>query len=138
MSDEPFVSLKDGRMSSIASLSSVLLSLIATVVLRSLSALGAHLVWLQLPRLLSSFEGFQSARRMEELAGTSVVALEALRLKGSLRASRCQEAIRTLRATAALAKRPARRSTPAAWRRPAGRCHSRCAPWPIASAGRRS
>ena len=80
-----------------------LLPVVAVMVLRSLSALGAHLVWLQLPRLLRSFVGFQSARRMEELAGTSFAALEALRLKGSLRASTCQEAIRTLRATAALA-----------------------------------
>ena len=51
----------------------------AVVVLRSLSALGAHVVCLQLPRLLRSFLGFQAARRMEELAGTSLVALEALR-----------------------------------------------------------
>jgi hypothetical protein len=37
---------------------------------------------------------------MEELAGTSVVALEALRLKGSLRARTCQQEIRIFRATA--------------------------------------
>jgi hypothetical protein len=39
---------------------------------------------------------------MEELAGTSLEALEALALKGSPRANTCQVAIRTLRATAAL------------------------------------
>jgi hypothetical protein len=40
---------------------------------------------------------------MEELAGTRSVAREALGLNGSRRASTCQAAIRTLRATAALA-----------------------------------
>jgi hypothetical protein len=54
-------------------------------------------------RLLRSFVGFQTARRMEELAGTWSVALEALRLNGSLRVRTCQQAIRILRATAALA-----------------------------------
>jgi len=40
---------------------------------------------------------------MEELAGTGSVALEALGLNGSLRERTCQDAIRTLRATADLA-----------------------------------
>ena len=104
MANEPLVSLKSGGMSSSLFVYRPLsFRSVAVVLLRSLSALGAHLVWLQLPRLLRSFVGFQAARPMEELAGTSVVALEAHRLKGSLRARTCQQAIRTLRATAALA-----------------------------------
>jgi hypothetical protein len=73
--DQPLVSLKAGSMSSRPRLRRLLV-LSAVVVLRSLSALGAHLVWLQLPRLLRSFEGLQMARRMEELDGTSLGALE--------------------------------------------------------------
>jgi hypothetical protein len=103
VADEPFVSLKSAGSSSSGHVAGRSFGSLAMLVLRSLSALGAHLVWLQLPRLLRSFVGFQTARRMEELAGTSLAALEALRLKGSLRARTCQEAIRILRATAALA-----------------------------------
>ena len=40
---------------------------------------------------------------MEELAGTGSVAFAALGLNGSLSESTCQDAIRTLRATADLA-----------------------------------
>jgi hypothetical protein len=103
VADEPLVSLKGGLMSSSGLFSALLLPPVAVVLLRSLSALGAHLVWLQLPRLLRSFVGFQTARRVEELAGTSLGALDAHRLKGSLRTRTCQQAISTLRATAALA-----------------------------------
>jgi hypothetical protein len=103
MADEPLVSLKNGWMSSTVASRGSPFRFVVAGVLRSLSALCAHLVWLQLSRLLRSFVGFQAARRMEELAGTSLVALEALRLNGSLRARTCQDAIRTLRATAALA-----------------------------------
>src|SRR5262249_24516214 len=71
--------------------------------LESLLSFVAHLVWLQLPRLLRSFVGFLAAGGMEELAGAWWAALEALGLNGSLKERTCQVAIRTLRATAALA-----------------------------------
>jgi hypothetical protein len=45
--------------------------------------------------------GRQAARELEEFAGTIGAAELAAGLKGSLRASTCQQAIRTLRATAA-------------------------------------
>ena len=58
----------------------------------------------ELSRLLNSIKGRQAAKAKRELAGTEVraVVLEA-GLKGSLRESMCQAAIRILRATAALA-----------------------------------
>src|SRR5438552_14907573 len=66
----------------------------------------AHRVRLELSRLLNSQMGRQAARELGELAGTVGAAAGAAGLKGSLRASTCQQAIRTLRATAALAALP--------------------------------
>src|SRR6266496_749557 len=66
----------------------------------------AQCVRLELSRLLNSQRGRQAARELEELAGTVGAAALAAGLKGSLRASTCQQAIRTLRATAALAALP--------------------------------
>src|SRR4051812_45935268 len=71
--------------------------------LSSLSALRAHVVGLQLPRLLRSFGDRQAARRMEELAGTGSGALDPFGVNGSPSERMCQEAMRTLRATAAFA-----------------------------------
>src|SRR5439155_19701079 len=65
----------------------------------------AQCVRLELSRLLNSPKRRQAARELEELAGTAGAA-EAAGLKGSLRASTCQQAISTLRATAALAALP--------------------------------
>ena len=74
--------------------------------LTSLSALVAQRVRLELSRLLNSQMGRQAARELEELAGTIGAAARAAGLKGWLRASTCQQAISTLRATAALAALP--------------------------------
>jgi hypothetical protein len=54
----------------------------------------------ELSRLLDSIKGRQAATATRELAGTDLGA----RLKGWLRESMCQAAIRILRATAALAE----------------------------------
>ena len=82
---------------------SVVLSWLAAAAEFSFGARSAQDVDLQPPRLLRSFVGRQAARRMVELAGAEGVAPEALGLKGCCRARTCQAAIRTLRATAALA-----------------------------------
>src|SRR5205809_6104048 len=59
----------------------------------------------ELSRLLNSIRGRQAAKAKRELAGTEVSAVErGAGLKGSLRESMCQAAIRILRATAALAE----------------------------------
>src|ERR671923_1944687 len=59
----------------------------------------------ELSRLLNSIRGRQAAKAKRELAGTEVAAVERGEgLKGSLRESMCQAAIRILRATAALAE----------------------------------
>src|SRR2546425_2332312 len=58
----------------------------------------------ELSRLLNSIRGRQAAKAKRELAGTGVpVVVLGAGLKGSLRESMCQAAIRILRATAALA-----------------------------------
>ena len=57
----------------------------------------------KLSRLLNSRAGRQAARKQLELAGTRSVPRGRLGLKGSWRLSTCQQAIRTLRATADLA-----------------------------------
>jgi hypothetical protein len=58
----------------------------------------------ELSRLLSSIRDRQAAKAKRELAGTVVPAVDlGAGLKGSLRESMCQAAIRILRATAALA-----------------------------------
>src|SRR6266542_311347 len=56
----------------------------------------------ELSRLLNSITGRQAAKAKRELAGTEVTL--GAGLKGSLRESMCQAAIRILRATAALAE----------------------------------
>ena len=56
----------------------------------------------ELSRLLNSIKGRQAAKAKRELAGTEVDL--GAGLKGSLRESMCQAAIRILRATAALAE----------------------------------
>jgi hypothetical protein len=75
--------------------------------------LDAHLflgVWgtpcrWELSRLLNSIRGRQAAKAKRELAGTeSPLVDRGAGLKGSLRESMCQAAIRILRATAALAE----------------------------------
>ena len=72
--------------------------------LSSLSALGgARGRIAAAPGFSDRFGDRQAARRMEELAGTGSVAFAALGLNGSLSESTCQDAIRTLRATADLA-----------------------------------
>jgi hypothetical protein len=59
----------------------------------------------ELSRLLSSMRGRQAAKAKRELAGTESPAVDlGAGLKGSLRESMCQAAIRILRATAALAE----------------------------------
>jgi hypothetical protein len=68
----------------------------------SLSALWAHHLGSKLSRLLNSRAGRQAARKELELAGTRSVRGR-LGLKGSSRLSTCQQAMRTLRATADLA-----------------------------------
>jgi hypothetical protein len=60
--DGPLVSLTSARMSSAGSFSKGLLRVGRGGVLRSLSALDAHLVWLQLPWLLRSFAGFSGGQ----------------------------------------------------------------------------
>src|SRR5439155_4865570 len=58
----------------------------------------------ELSRLLNSIKGRQAAKAKRELAGTESPAVDlGAGLKGSLRESMCQAAIRILRATAALA-----------------------------------
>jgi hypothetical protein len=58
----------------------------------------------ELSRLLNSIKGRQAAKAKRELAGTEVpVVVLGAGLKGWLRESMCQAAIRILRATAALA-----------------------------------
>src|SRR4051794_31847908 len=71
--------------------------------LRSLSALGGAGGRVAAVPASQIVCGPQAARRMEELAGTGSVARGALGLKGSPSERMCQLAIRTLRATAALA-----------------------------------
>jgi hypothetical protein len=57
----------------------------------------------ELSRLLNSIRGRQAGKAKRELAGTDVPAVDlGAGLKGSLRESMCQAAIRVLRATAAL------------------------------------
>src|ERR687897_883669 len=68
----------------------------------SLSALSAHNLGWKLSRLLNSRAGRQAARKRLELAGTGSLRGR-LGLKGCSRLSTCQQAISTLRATAALA-----------------------------------
>jgi hypothetical protein len=59
----------------------------------------------ELSRLLSWIRGRQAAKATGELAGTGVPPVDlGAGLKGSLRESMCQAAIRILRATAALAE----------------------------------
>src|SRR6266540_2081647 len=59
----------------------------------------------ELSRLLNSIRGRQAAKAKRELAGTeSPLVDRGAGLKGSLRESMCQTAIRILRATAALAE----------------------------------
>jgi hypothetical protein len=59
----------------------------------------------ELSRLLSSIRGRQAAKALGELAGTGVPLVQrGAGLKGWLRESMCQAAIRILRATAALAE----------------------------------
>ena len=59
----------------------------------------------ELSRLLSSIRGRQAAKAKRELAGTEVPPVDlGAGLKGSLRESMCQAAIRILRATAAFAE----------------------------------
>src|SRR5207247_8256874 len=59
----------------------------------------------ELTRLLNSIRGRQAAKAKRELAGTgSPLVDRGAGLKGSLRESMCQTAIRILRATAALAE----------------------------------
>jgi hypothetical protein len=59
----------------------------------------------ELSRLLNSIKGRQAAKAKRELAGTGVPAVDlGAGLKGWLRESMCQAAIRILRATAALAE----------------------------------
>jgi hypothetical protein len=57
----------------------------------------------ELSRLLNSIRGRQAAKAKRELAGTELPLVVRAGLKGSLRESMCQAAIRILRATAALA-----------------------------------
>jgi hypothetical protein len=58
----------------------------------------------ELSRLLNSIKGRQAAKAKRELAGTELPVVDlGAGLKGSLRESMCQAAIRILRATAALA-----------------------------------
>src|SRR3954447_4974066 len=92
----------------------------------------------ELSRLLNSQVGRQAARGWLELAGTIGATRGAAGLKGSLRARTCQAAIRTLRATAALAALPCpcRRRT-STW----GRCRGfggRQACWAASTAAHRS
>ena len=68
----------------------------------------------ELSRLLNSITGRQAAKAKRELAGTELPPVDlGAGLKGSLRESMCQAAIRILRATAALAELwlPERRAT---------------------------
>ena len=59
----------------------------------------------ELSRLLNSIRGRQAAKAKRELAGTEVpLVVRGAGLKGWLRESMCQAAIRILRATAALAE----------------------------------
>src|SRR5207247_6606621 len=58
----------------------------------------------ELSRLLNSIRGRQAAKAKRELAGTEVAPVRGAGLKGSLRESMCQAAIRILRATAAFAE----------------------------------
>ena len=70
----------------------------------------------ELSRLLNSIRGRQAAKAKRELAGTEVPLVQrGAGLKGWLRESMCQAAIRILRATAALAELllPERRATSA-------------------------
>jgi hypothetical protein len=67
----------------------------------SFGAVAHHLGW-KLSRLLNSRAGRQAARKQLELAGTGS-GRGRLGLKGSSRLSTCQQAINSLRATAALA-----------------------------------
>src|SRR5919201_6138714 len=73
---------------------------------------GAHLFlgvdrtpcrW-ELSRFLNSIRGRQAAKAKRELAGTEVAPVRGAGLKGWLRESMCQAAIRILRATAAFAE----------------------------------
>ena len=73
--------------------------------LGSFLALGCTPCRWELSRLLSSIRGRQAAKASGELAGTEVHGVVlGVGLKGSLRESMCQVAIRILRATAALAE----------------------------------
>jgi hypothetical protein len=68
-----------------------------------LGVVGTPCRW-ELSRLLSSIRGRQAAKAKREFAGAVVSPVRlAAGLKGSLRESMCQAAIRILRATAALA-----------------------------------
>ena len=58
----------------------------------------------ELSRLLNSIRGRQAAKAKRELAGTEGAPVRGAGLKGWLRESMCQAAIRILRATAALAE----------------------------------
>src|SRR5829696_10435006 len=71
--------------------------------LMALSALAAHRLGWMRSRLLNSRAGRQAARKQLELAGTRSVPRGRLGLKGSWRLRTCQQVIKTLRATAALA-----------------------------------
>jgi hypothetical protein len=75
---------------------------VVNVGLISLSALGGAECSSERSRLLNSMRGRQAARKQRELAETEPPRGR-LGLKGSSRERTCQEAIRTLRATADLA-----------------------------------
>ena len=84
--------------------------------LNSFLALGCTPCRWELSRLLNSIRGRQAAKAKRELAGTEVPPVDlGAGLKGWLRESMCQAAIRILRATAALAELllPERRATSA-------------------------
>ena len=73
--------------------------------LSSFLALGCTPCRWELSRLLNSIRGRQAAKAKRELAGTELPLVDlGAGLKGWLRESMCQAAIRILRATAALAE----------------------------------
>jgi hypothetical protein len=96
--------LKTGALSS-ARLADVTPLVLPDVGCSSLSWPGCTPCRWELSRLLSSIRGRQAAKAKRELAGTGVPAVvRGADLKGWLRESMCQAAIRILRVTAALAE----------------------------------